>query len=59
MTVCDLTMLDGLAMVAVKVFAPIRPVSLTPLPVKSATPSWASMVIEPAMVAPVADKVTV
>ena len=61
-TVSVVTIELGLAMVAVSDLAPIRPVSLTPLPVKLATPSTASMLIEPPMatvVAPLADNVTV
>ena len=39
------------------VFAPTKPVSLTPLPSKSATPFTAFMVTVPLMVAPVAVRV--
>ena len=49
----------GLEISAVRLRAPTRPVSLTPLPVKLATPAFEVIETVPPMVASVDDKVTV
>ena len=59
MTDSVFTIVEGEEIVAVRFRAPTRPVSLTPLPSKSATPATAFIETLPPIVALLEDKVTV